>query len=330
MSNPDLKSETHRFSVEEEFEGQRIDKTLSDLMADHSRARIQALIDQGKVKINGRVSTSASKKLTLGDQLEIEIPPPEPFYPVAENIPLDIVYEDPDLLVINKPSGLVVHPGAGNKDGTLVNAVLHHCGDELSGIGGVLRPGIVHRLDKDTSGLIVVAKSDKAHQGLSHQLADRSLSRVYAALVLGVPMPPKGYVDQPMERHRTNRLKMSVRKGGKEAKTFYEVKERYRDAFSLLECRLESGRTHQIRVHMEFLKYPIIGDPVYGPQRTAVQAALKRAEYDETAVSAVLECPRQALHARFLSLIHPVSGEKMDFEAPLPGDLSRILELLDK
>ncbi|MCB0375415.1 MAG: RluA family pseudouridine synthase, partial [Sinomicrobium sp.] len=231
----------------------------------------------------------------------------------------------------NKPVGLVVHPGAGNHTGTLVNALLYHCGDNLSGIGGVLRPGIVHRLDKDTTGLMVAAKNDRAHQGLSDQLADRSLSRKYKALVLGNPMPLKGVIDQPIGRHPSNRLKMDVNaRNGREARTHYHVQASYNDEFAFVECTLESGRTHQIRVHMNWLKHPLIGDPLYGPQPTAVTAALKRGKFDDsTVIEAVTGFSRPALHAFALSFIHPATGEAMDFEQELPEDMSKLLVLLN-
>lgn len=319
-----------RFTIDQpEHEG-RIDKVLNLLCGDQlSRTRIKALIEEGQVRLNQKPCDSANKKLRMGDAVEIEIPPPVAAEPGAEEIALDIIYEDEDLLVINKPAGMVVHPGAGNFSGTLVNALLHHNADDLSGIGGVLRPGIVHRLDKETSGLMVVAKNDIAHRGLAEQLETRSLSRIYKALVLGVPFPAKGLIDQPLGRHPSSRIKMSIRRnGGKEARTHYTVEKNFRDQFALVECRLETGRTHQIRVHMEFLKHPLIGDPVYGPQTSALRAALKRGGYDEKPSEAVLAFPRQALHAWAMHFVHPVSGEELGFEAPLPKDFSKLLKNL--
>ena len=251
--------------------------------------------------------------------------------PQAQDIKLDIVYEDEHMLVINKPVGLVVHPGAGNHDGTLVNALLYHCGDSLSGIGGVVRPGIVHRLDKDTSGLMVVAKNDKAHQGLSEQLSDRSLSRVYLALVLGVPMPPSGCVDKPIGRDPRNRQKMAIlAKNSREAQTHYKVKTNYHDALALLECRLQTGRTHQIRVHMGHIKLPLVGDPLYGPQPTALRAALKKAGYEKDDIESIVAFGRQALHATEISFVHPVTAKRMSFNASPPDDFSNILNILNK
>jgi 23S rRNA pseudouridine1911/1915/1917 synthase len=321
---------SYHFAVDETRAGGRIDKILSDLHEDLSRARVQALINDGQVLLNGKPCTSSSKKLVSGDEIAVDIPPPAPWYPEAEDIPLDIVYEDKDLIVINKPAGLVVHPGAGNQTGTLVNALLHHCPDDLSGIGGVMRPGIVHRLDKDTTGLMVVAKNDHTHQGLAAQLEDRSLSRHYKALVLGVPMPPRGVVDQPLGRHHVHRQKMAVnRKYGKDARTHYHLLENYRDVFSLVECVLESGRTHQIRVHMGYIKHQLIGDPFYGPQPTGVYAAVKRAGYDEALGDVLRHFPRQALHAYALSFIHPSTDEELSFEVDLPEDMDNLLNLLD-
>ena len=267
--------------------------------------------------------------MAKGHVIELVIPPSESATPEPENIPLEVVYEDDDLLVINKQAGLVVHPGAGNWSGTLVNALLYHCADSLSGIGGVERPGIVHRLDKDTSGLMVVAKHDKAHQGLAAQLEDRSLRRVYEALVLKVPIPIKGAVDMSIGRDPRNRLKMAVNvKGGKDARTHYLVKENYKEALSLVECRLESGRTHQIRVHMQAIKHPLIGDPLYGPQDTAVRGALKKAGYEAETAEKMLEFPRQALHAGAIAFVHPLTGKSMDFTVQRPGDFSKLLKLL--
>lgn len=321
--------ERYLFKIDESQAGGRLDKTLAALDHGFSRARLQGLIDDGQVHLNGLPCQTASKKLNVGDIVKFSVPAPVEAAPKPQDIPLDIVYEDADLLVINKQVGLVVHPGAGNPDGTLVNALLHHCAGELSGIGGVMRPGIVHRLDKDTSGLMVAAKSDRAHQGLAAQLEDRSLSRVYQALVLKAPMPLKGAVDYTIGRDPRNRQKMAVNvRGGKEARTFYHVKRDYNGALALVECRLESGRTHQIRVHMAAIKHPLIGDPVYGPQDTGVRAALNRAQYEDHVADAILAFPRQALHAGAISFVHPVSGETMSFEKNAPEDLFKLLKLL--
>lgn len=322
--------DTYSFVVGEEHAGQRADKVISALCAELSRTRIQALIKEGNILVNHEPFANASEKLAAGDSILIDVPPAVEGTPQAENIPLNIVYEDDDLLVINKPAGLVVHPGAGNQSGTLVNALLYHCGDTLSGIGGVVRPGIVHRLDKDTSGLMVVAKNDHAHHGLSAQLSDRSLSREYLALVLHVPMPPRGRIDQPIGRHTSHRLKMAVNKDGRDAVTNYRVLENFSGACALVECALETGRTHQIRVHMSYVGHPLLGDPLYGPQPTAVRAALKKAGYDEAVIESAVNFPRQALHAARLSFLHPGLEEEMEFEAELPEDFSKLLKILEK
>ncbi len=324
MSNTD--SMTYRFMVDAAYAKSRLDKFLSEMQEDLSRARVQALIKEGCVQVNGRACLQSSAKVAEGDDVVIDVPPPRNAEPQAEDIALDIVYEDEHMLVLNKKAGLVVHPGAGNYEGTLVNALLHHCGDSLSGIGGVLRPGIVHRLDKETSGLMLVAKSDKAHKGLAAQLEDRSLSRTYYALVLGVPVPRAGKVDMPIARHVSNRLKMNVvKKGGKEARTGYKVLNVYRDVLSLVECKLETGRTHQIRVHMQAIKYPIVGDALYGPQKNALESALKRGGYDGAVIREVSSFPRQALHAGCIEFIHPISGEEMGFEVDLPDDMAQLV-----
>jgi len=322
--------EVMRFVADDRHSGMRVDKALADLSPDLSRSRAEGLIKGGALMLNGLVCQETSRKVNPGHVLELTIPPLVAADPQPEDIPLDIVYEDDDLLVINKAVGMVVHPGAGNHDGTLVNALLHHCGDGLSGIGGVMRPGIVHRLDKETSGLMVAAKHDKAHQGLAVQLEDRSLSRVYEALMLKVPVPIKGHVDMTIGRDPRNRLKMAVNvKGGKEARTHYLVKKNYDEALSLVECRLESGRTHQIRVHMQAIKHALIGDPLYGPQHTAVRGAMKNA-YGSEIAEQVLRFPRQALHAKAISFVHPLSGKVMSFEVAPPDDFSKLLKLLDK
>jgi 23S rRNA pseudouridine1911/1915/1917 synthase len=321
----------YRLSVETPEQTGRLDKVLSVAFADLSRSRIQGLIEQGQVLINGKACDTSSKKLVIGDVVELNVPPPVAANPQAENIPLDIVYEDDDLLVINKPAGLVVHPGAGNYTGTLVNALLHHCGGSLSGINGVMRPGIVHRLDKETSGLMVVAKNDRAHKGLAAQLEDRSLSRIYHALVFKVPFPSKGVIDKPLARHYSNRLKMAVvNRGGKEARTHYHVEQKFGEACALIECQLESGRTHQIRVHMESIGHPLIGDPLYGPQKNGVSSALKKAGYDDKIVAEVLEFPRQALHAGHLAFTHPGMQTSLEFEIQAPKDMANLLKLLNK
>jgi len=323
-------STSHRYVIEFPEHESRIDKALNELCEDLSRTRLQALIESGNVRLNGAVCETANKKLKMGDVIELDIPPPVAALPEAQDIALDIVFEDKDLLVINKPAGMVVHPGAGNFKNTLVNALLHHRADDLSGIGGVMRPGIVHRLDKETSGLMVAAKNDIAHRGLAGQLESRTLTRVYKALVIGVPFPSKGTVDQPLGRHPSSRMKMAIRrKGGKEARTHFSVEKKFRDEFALVECKLESGRTHQIRVHMESIRHPLIGDNLYGPQDSALKAALKRAGYQEKDAQIVMDFPRQALHAASIAFVHPVTGDSLSFNAALPADLRKLLKILD-
>jgi 23S rRNA pseudouridine1911/1915/1917 synthase len=276
-----------------------------------SRAGAQRLIKAGRVTRDGKAATDADRRVWAGETYEITLPPPEPAAPKAQALPLTIVYGDDDLLVIDKPAGLVVHPAAGNRDGTLVNALLAHCGASLSGIGGVARPGIVHRLDKDTSGLMVVAKHDAAHRALSAQFADRSLSRVYQAVTRGVPHPAKGSIEGAIGRHPRDRKRMAVvARGGKPALTHYKVMERFGTEAGLVECRLATGRTHQIRAHMAHIKHPLIGDPVYGARRGGIVF------------------PRQALHAAELTFLHPRTGRAMKFRSPLPEDMAGLLAAL--
>ncbi|WP_165218045.1 RluA family pseudouridine synthase [Affinirhizobium pseudoryzae] len=321
----------------EDAEG-RLDSWLAaELDGEFSRSRIKALIEQGAVSLNGTPCTEARKKIRAGDLVEIGLPEPEDPEPKGEDIPLDVLYEDADLIVIAKPAGLVVHPGAGNWTGTLVNALIHHCGDSLSGIGGVKRPGIVHRLDKETSGVMVVAKNDVAHRHLAAQFADHGrtgdLERAYIALVWGRPQQLRGTIDAPLGRSSADRTKRSVKReeamDAREAVTHYEVVERFleqEDATclaSLVECRLETGRTHQIRVHMAHIGHPLIGDPEYG---AAFKTKANR--LPEAAKAVVNRFHRQALHAYLLAFEHPRTGEVMEFEAPVPADLEELLEAL--
>jgi 23S rRNA pseudouridine1911/1915/1917 synthase len=311
----------------------RLDKVLSDLAGDGvSRSRLKNLIVDGQVTLNGKVCDDASRKVGPGDVVQLTIPDAIEALPQPENIPLDVVYEDDDMLVINKAVGMVVHPGAGNQNGTLVSALLYHCGDSLSGIGGVKRPGIVHRLDKDTSGLMVVAKNDRAHSGLSEQLVDRSLSRIYQALVWKMPTPIKGKIIAPIGRHQQSRIKMSVRSNtmGREAITHYKREETFHDSISLVTCRLETGRTHQIRVHMSHIGHPLLGDQTYGLPAQEQRSLLNRAGYEEEAKLAILTFPRQALHAAGIMFIHPVSGEEMEFETELPEDLRDLISIINQ
>ena len=309
---------------------QRLDQALA-AAAGESRARVQALIRAGHARLGGRTIGEPGHRINAGDRVELTIPPPEAATPEPEAIPLDVVYEDDDLIVIDKPAGLVVHPAPGHRTGTLVNALLHHCGAALSGIGGVRRPGIVHRLDRDTSGLLVVAKSDRAHRHLAAQFADHGrtgdLERAYLALVWGAPPVSAGTVDAPLGRSSANRMRRAVTRGesGKEAVTHFRVLERFGDpnapVASLLECRLETGRTHQIRVHMAHLGLPLVGDPEYGAGfRTKV------ARLAEPARGLAAAFPRQALHAALLAFEHPVTGEILHFESELPPDMAALVD----
>ncbi|MBB5752645.1 23S rRNA pseudouridine1911/1915/1917 synthase [Prosthecomicrobium pneumaticum] len=316
--------------VPAEAAGRRLDAFLAGAIAELSRSRLKALIEEGHVRIGGATIGEPKRPVNAGEHIEVDRPPPVAAEPEGEPIPLDVVYEDADLLVIDKPAGLVVHPAAGNWTGTLVNALIAHCGASLSGIGGVRRPGIVHRLDKDTTGLMVVAKSDAAHKGLAAQFADHGrsgpLERGYRALVWGVPSLPYGSIDAPIGRSTRDRQKMAIRKdgGGKEAVTHYTLEDRYGDAAapiaSLVDCRLETGRTHQIRVHFAAMGHPLIGDPLYGRG-----FATKAEKLAEPARSAVIGFPRQALHAWLLGFEHPVTGETLRFESELPEDLAELV-----
>ncbi|WP_088185663.1 RluA family pseudouridine synthase [Sphingobium sp. Z007] len=305
-------------SIGEAQHGWRLDRALADILPDLSRERLKGLIGEGQVQSADTGKISVSMKVAAGQMFTITLPPPLPLDTVAQDIPLTIVHEDADLIVIDKPAGLVVHPAAGNLDGTLVNALLHHCEGRLSGIGGVARPGIVHRIDKDTSGLLVVAKSDKAHEGLARQFKDHSIDRLYAAIVYGVPNPAAGTVDTWIGRSDADRKKMAVhREGrGKHAVTHYRTTQRLRDA-ALVECKLETGRTHQVRVHMHHIGHPLIGDPVYGRERKGFKSILETLGFE-----------RQALHAKSLGFIHPVTNEQLMFQSALPTDMQELLSQL--
>lgn len=317
-----------KLKIPEDTQPLRLDKALALLHPDLSRSRLKALIQSGDVIVSGYIIKMASHKVKAGDDITLTVPAPVDDTPRPENLPLDIVYEDDDLLVVNKAVGMVVHPATGNQNGTLVNALLYHCKDNLSGIGGVKRPGIVHRLDKETSGLMVVAKNDLAHQGLSDQLKDRTLSRVYSAIVWRAPTLIKGSVDMPIGRHSSNRVKMAIMmKSGREAVTHYLVQNRYADAAAFVDCKLESGRTHQIRVHMQHIKHPLVGDPLYGLVRQESVATLKRAGYDEDVINQIMSFDRQALHAREIGFVHPRTGEEMSFSSELPHDLQNLKNL---
>ena len=290
--------------------GVRIDRFLTDNIPEITRSAVQKIIDEANVTVNGEV-VPKNYKCRVGDNVNVTVPDAKPLEAVGQNIPIDIVYEDEHLLVVNKPKGMVVHPANGNPDGTLVNALLYHCGDSLSGINGVIRPGIVHRIDKDTSGLLIVAKSDKAHIGLAQQIKDHSFSRAYEAVVYGNIKEDSGTVCQPIGRDTKDRNRMAVTmKNSKPATTHYEVIKRYGD-FTHVRCVLETGRTHQIRVHMAYLGHPVAGDAVYGPRKV------------------ITRLNGQCLHAKHIGFVHPVTNEYLEFESALPEYFTSFLNYLE-
>ncbi|MFL6844658.1 MAG: RluA family pseudouridine synthase [Allosphingosinicella sp.] len=297
--------------------GQRLDRALAAALPALSRERLKALISSGRVTGPVGLVRDPATKALAGDY-EVTVPAPAPAHNEAQDIPLEIVFEDEHLLVVDKPAGMVVHPAAGNADGTLVNALLHHCSGRLSGIGGVARPGIVHRIDKDTSGLLVVAKTDVAHEGLSAQFVRHSIDRRYRAIVAGRPNPPAGTVDARLARSSVNRQKMAIVEGdrGKRAVTHYRLLDPLREA-ALVECRLETGRTHQVRVHMSSIGHALLGDPTYGGTRKAHRELLKRLGFE-----------RQALHAAELGFIHPVTNQALSFKSAVPSDMQELLSAL--
>lgn len=290
----------------EEFAGERIDKALSQMEEAWSRSQISNWLDEERILVNG-VNVKAKYKVKLGDVIEVDVPEVEDLEIIPEDLNLEIIYEDADVLVVNKPRGMVVHPAPGHATGTLVNGLMHHCKD-LSGINGVARPGIVHRIDKDTSGLLMVAKNDVAHEGLVNQLVNKTVTRKYTALVHGHIAHEKGTIEAPIGRDQKDRQKQAVVDNGKHAVTHFQVIERYGE-FTLVECRLETGRTHQIRVHMNYIGFPLAGDPKYGPKKT-------------------IDFGGQVLHAGVLGFEHPVTKEYLEFEAPLPEDFKQLLEEL--
>jgi 23S rRNA pseudouridine1911/1915/1917 synthase len=320
-------SATETVTVTSDEAGGRLDRVLAARIPALSRSRLKALILDGQVTIAARTVRDPAASVNSGDTITVTLPPPEPAKPEGEDIPLAIVYEDDALIVIDKPKGLVVHPAAGHATGTLVNALIAHCGDSLSGIGGVKRPGIVHRLDKDTTGLMVVAKTDRAHRALSKQFENKSegpLERGYLAFVWGAPMRPHGTIDAPLDRHPHARDKRAVREGGREAVTHWQLIERYtgtdgKPVASLLACTLETGRTHQIRVHLAHIGHPIMGDETY-----STGFKTKASRLPPEARTALEGLGRQALHAERLSFEHPDTGELMEFESPLPADLDAL------
>ncbi|MBA4773601.1 MAG: RluA family pseudouridine synthase [Sphingomonas sp.] len=313
-----LGAETIQVTISGAAAGLRLDRALAELVPQLSRERVKALIAGGQVTDAAGVALRDSARRTLdGQHFRVALPPPVALDTVAQDIALNIAYEDEHLIVVDKPAGLVVHPAAGNLDGTLVNALLHHCAGQLSGIGGVARPGIVHRIDKDTSGLIVAAKTDRAHEGLARQFADHSIDRRYHAIVAGHPVPTAGMVDAPLGRSPANRKKMAIVAGGKRAVTHYRLLKRLRDA-ALIECRLETGRTHQVRVHMASLGHALLGDPVYSKTARSHRALLETANFQ-----------RQALHAARLGFIHPLTSIAMAFDSEMPADMRLLLDKLE-
>ena len=303
--------ETLEFTAAPADAGQRLDRWLAGQAGAPSRSALQGLMEAGYVRRNG-APANKKDKLAAGDRITLTLPDPQPIEAQPQDIPLDIVYEDDHLLVVNKPKGMVVHPAPGNPDGTLVNALLYHCRGQLSGVGGAIRPGIVHRIDKDTSGLLVVAKDDLTHQGLSEQMAVHAIHRVYHAVVYGNIRQDAGTIEAPIGRDPRDRKRMAVTPGqGKRACTHWQVLERF-GRFTLLACRLETGRTHQIRVHMAHIGHPLAGDPVYGPR------------------SVIRELQGQCLHAKELGFRHPVTGQELRFDSPLPAYFTTFLERLRK
>jgi 23S rRNA pseudouridine1911/1915/1917 synthase len=298
-------------------DGWRLDRALADAVPTLSRERLKVLIAAGQVTREGIATRDAAKKAAAGDLFTVTVPLPTLPHNEAQDIPLSIAFEDEHLIVIDKQAGLVVHPAAGNLDGTLVNALLHHCGGSLSGIGGVARPGIVHRIDKDTSGLMVAAKTDRAHEGLAKQFAAHSIDRRYKAIVNGRPMPPSGKVDAPLARSPSNRKKVAIVSTGKRAVTHYATLARLKEA-TMVECRLETGRTHQVRVHMASIGHALLGDPVYGSTKQAHRAILE-----------TLGFRRQALHAALLGFIHPVTSTALAFESEMPADMQELFSQLN-
>jgi 23S rRNA pseudouridine1911/1915/1917 synthase len=297
----------------------RLDRALAAAVPTLSRERLKALIGSGAVVgPQGAPVRDPAIKAVPGGTYEVAVPEPKPAHNEAQDIALEIVFEDDHLLVVDKPAGMVVHPAAGNPDGTLVNALLHHCAGRLSGIGGVARPGIVHRIDKDTSGLLVVAKTDVAHEGLAAQFARHSIERRYLAITSGIPIPASGTIDAPLARSAANRKKIAIVEGnrGKRAVTHYRIVTPFRDA-SLTECRLETGRTHQVRVHMASIGHPLLGDPVYGRAKPQHRELLKRLNFH-----------RQALHAAELGFVHPVLKENLSFQSALPSDIQELFGAL--
>lgn len=310
--------------VQEKYNNTRLDRFLTMTYPEYSRSRIKSFIEQGLCKRNQQPLHNPSTRVKTDDHIELTIPPSKPYHLVSQSIPLDILFEDEHLIVINKPAGLVVHPAPGNEDGTLVNALLAHCGNTLPGIGGEKRPGIVHRLDKDTSGVMVVAKSEPVLNQLSSDFATRKIDRLYHALCWGIPSPTQGSIEGNIGRDPYDRKKMTlVTKGGKYAKTNYRLITILNPAVSLIECKLETGRTHQIRVHLSKSNHPLIGDPVYLRRIPAIAKLLSPSQRNDA-----LDFPRQALHATLLGFTHPVTHHYLKFETKIPCDMMDLINKL--
>ena len=310
MSSPN--NQKFEYIVTDEYEGMRIDKLISELIDSLSRSYIQKLIESDKVFCNGK-AVKASLRVKENDLVKMEIPPAEIPQILPQNIPLDVLYEDNDVIVVNKPKDMVVHPAAGHYTDTLVNALMYYCKDNLSGINGVLRPGIVHRIDKDTTGSVIICKNDNAHKKIAEQLKEHSINRVYHAICYGIIHEDEGFIDKPIGRSTTDRKKMAVvNSGGKDAYTGYKVIKRFeQDGFTYVECRLKTGRTHQIRVHMASIGHPLLGDEVYAPGRKSK-----------------FKTNGQCLHAKILGFEHPVTGEYIETDAPLPEYFSHLIDVL--
>lgn len=303
--------ENVEFTVIGDMDGKRLDVILAEESQDLTRSYISKLCKEGMAKVNGRIS-KGNKKCKEGDHITLEIPLPEELEILPEPMELEIVYEDSDVILINKPKGMVVHPAAGHQSGTLVNGLMAHCKDDLSGINGVQRPGIVHRIDKDTTGILIICKNDEAHQSIAKQLYDHSITRKYHAIVYDNIKEEEGTINAPIGRSSKDRKKMAIVPGGKHAVTHYRVLRRLKKGFTYIECQLETGRTHQIRVHMASIRHPLLGDAVYGPQKSKY----------------MLE--GQCLHAKVLGFVHPRTGEYLEFEVPLPAYFEELIEKLDQ
>lgn len=330
MSDTDNSTDRRDARAGDEHAGWRLDRFLAAALPDFSRSRLQQLLEQGAVSLRGGTIKDANHRVKTGDVFAVAVPPPAPAIPQGQDIPLQVVYEDKDLIVIDKPPGLVVHPAAGNPDGTLVNALIAHCGPGMLSVGGEARPGIVHRLDKDTSGLLVAAKNERAMASLAKQFANHTIERAYNAVVWGAPRQSSGLIESQIGRSPFDRKRMTVlRAGGKTARTRYKVLETYgpreRPFASLVECRLETGRTHQIRVHLTHLGHPLIGDAQYGRARTPPRG---KTPEEVAAFTAAADFPRQALHAFVLGFQHPTLHKTMRFESPWPADFAGLVAVL--